>query len=217
MAVSITPSLENYLKTILQLQQEGRTVRVTDLARRLGIAKSSVNQAVGTLKKRGLVIHERYGPLELSQRGTKIAQEVKERHDILLSFLTDVLDVDQETAENDACLMEHAVSGKTMERLSGYIEDQAGETIRKKKEDRKTAKILKGLDEVLPGTRVRVIRVESKSRETHRLREMGLTPGSEITVEGYAPMGDPIDIKVRGYNLAVRKSEARNVLVEVMA
>jgi len=218
MSSSISPSLENYLRMILQLQQDGYTARITDLAEKLNIAKSSVNQAVGTLKKQGLVRHERYGPLELTDKGVTIAQGITKRYDMLMEFLIDVLKVDPDIAENDACLMEHAVSSATMEKLSVYMEQQLGEVCKKEHtQARQSAvKILKKLDNVLPGTRVRVVKLASKSVLRHRLMEMGITPGVEIIVESYAPMGDPIEIKVRGYSLAIRKSEAKDVFVEVI-
>lgn len=124
MSPSVSPSLENYLKMILQLQEDGYNVRVTDLAEKLDIAKSSVNQAVGILKKQGLVRHERYGPLELTDKGIMIAQGIEKRYVVLMRFLTDVLNIDPAVAEKDACLMEHAVSPATMEKLSGFIEQQ---------------------------------------------------------------------------------------------
>jgi len=124
MSPSVSPSLENYLKMILQLQEDGYNVRVTDLAEKLDIAKSSVNQAVGILKKQGLVRHERYGPLELTDKGITVAQGIEKRYVVLMRFLTDVLNIDPAVAEKDACLMEHAVSPATMEKLSGFIEQQ---------------------------------------------------------------------------------------------
>ena len=124
MDISLSPSLENYLKMILQLQQDGHAVRITDLAEKLNIAKSSVNQAVGTLEKQGLVRHERYGPLELSNRGVAVANGIAKRHEMLMKFMIEVLGVDPVVAENDACLMEHAVSSATMEKLSAYMEQQ---------------------------------------------------------------------------------------------
>lgn len=124
MDLSLSPSLENYLKMILQLQQNGHAVRITDLAEKLSNAKSSVNQAVGTLKKQGLVRHERYGPLELTNRGEAVAMNIVKRHDMLMKFMIEVLGVDPVVADNDACLMEHAVSTATMEKLSAYMEQQ---------------------------------------------------------------------------------------------
>jgi len=218
MDISLSPSLENYLKMILQLQQDGHAVWITDLAEKLNIAKSSVNQAVGTLKNQGLVRHERYGPLELTDRGVTVANGMAKRHDMLMKFMTEVLGVDPVVAENDACLMEHAVSSATMERLSAYMEQQLGCTcgFGAVQHSKSAVKILKKLDEVLPGTRVRVIKIATKGAFGHRLMEMGITPGVEIVVETCAPMGDPIEVRVRGYSLAMRKSEAKDVYVEVI-
>jgi len=220
MRVSVSPSLENYLKVILQLQEDGNAARITDLAERLSVAKSSANQAVKLLKDQGLVKHEKYGQLELTERGSALAREISKRHEVLMSFLVDVLKVDLATAENDACLMEHAISPATMEKLSSYVEQQLGYPLEEEQPSGEKAKsgmkILKKLDAVLPGTRARVVKLTSKGALGHRLMEMGIMPGTEILVEAYAPMGDPIEIKVCGYSLAIRKAEASNVLVELI-
>jgi DtxR family transcriptional regulator, Mn-dependent transcriptional regulator len=217
MGFSVSASLENYLRMILQLQEDVSVVRVTDLAEKLNIAKSSVNQAVKILKKKGLVRHEKYGPLELTERGKTLARGIARRHELILKFLIKVLKVDAATAKNDACLMEHAVSPVTMEKLSDYIEQHLGETLNESQRAIKPdTGVFKKLDTVLPGTRVKVIRLDSKNGTGRRLMEMGITRGTELIVESYAPMGDPINIKIRGYSLAIRKSEARDVYVEVI-
>lgn len=218
MDLLLSPSLENYLKMILILQQSGNSVRVTDLAKKLNIAKSSVNQAVGVLKKQGLVRHERYGPLELTDVGITVARGIARRHELLMKFMIDVLKVDPEVAKNDACLMEHAVSPTTIEKLSNYMEQLIGNTCEDETTqiDKSSLRIIKKLDTILPGTRVKVVKLVSKETMGHRLSEMGITPGVEIVIEAYAPMGDPIEIKLRGYSLAIRKSEAMNVFVEVI-
>lgn len=124
MDILLSPSLENYLKMILNIQQGGQAVRTTDLAEKLSIAKSSVNQAVGALKKQGLVKHERYGTIELTESGMEAAEGIVKRHDMLLKFMIDVLGVDHAVAENDACQMEHAVSPATIEKLSVFMEER---------------------------------------------------------------------------------------------
>lgn len=220
MSTSISPSLENYLKVILQLQKDGNTVRITDLAKRMSVAKSSVNQAVRTLKNQGYVKHEKYGQLELTDKGIIAAQRILKTHEVLMRFLIDVLKVDPVTAENDACLMEHAVSPATMEKLSLYIEQHIDNSLKEDyssaEKEKLSMQILKTLDDVLPGTKVKVIKIDSKGALGHRLMGMGIMPGTEILVEAYAPMGDPIEIKVRGYSLAIRKSEASNVFVKII-
>ncbi len=113
----ISPSLEDYLEVILDLKEQNESIRVTDLAERMKVAKSSVNQAVTKLVELELVKHEKYGPLELTELGTKKAQKVRERHQMLTRFFVEVLKVDPKIAEKDACGMEHFISPVTMERL----------------------------------------------------------------------------------------------------
>lgn len=65
------------------------------------------------------------------------------------------------------------------------------------------------------GQRAKVVRIDDVDEASLRLMEMGLTPGSELTVIGVAPLGDPLEIELRGYRLSLRKSEAARVEVEV--
>jgi len=122
MSSSLSSSIEDYLEAILTLSLEDRAVRVTDIAGTLGVAKASVSQAVNVLKEKGLVVQERYGRVFLTPEGIREAGRVRRRHRILRLFLRDILGVDEETAERDACLLEHAVSAKTMDRLFEFLE-----------------------------------------------------------------------------------------------
>ncbi len=83
--------------------------------------KASVTQALSILKEKGLILQNRYGPVELTEKGRAYAEAVKYRHEILLEFLTKVLKLDRATAERDACLMEHAVSTQTINTLAEYL------------------------------------------------------------------------------------------------
>ena len=121
---SISASLQDYLEAILNLSRQTGPVRVTDIALKLNIAKASVAQALSLLKDQGLIRQERYGPVELTEKGRRCALVVQSRHKILLGFLVEVLGVDRKTAEKDACLMEHAVSTETVEKLVDFLEER---------------------------------------------------------------------------------------------
>lgn len=73
-----------------------------------------------------------------------------------------------------------------------------------------------GLDEVEINSRVKVVRVDPNSRTRRRIMDMGIVRGTEILVSGKAPMGDPIELQLRGYNLSLRKKEAKDVIVELL-
>ena len=118
----VSASLQDYLEAILNLSRTVGTVRVTDIASSLNLAKASVTQALGVLQEQGMVIHERYGPVTLTEKGRRVAMTVSKRHAVILDFLVEVLGVDPASAERDACLMEHAVSSRTMEKLVRFME-----------------------------------------------------------------------------------------------
>ncbi len=120
----ISASLQDYLEAILNLSRQTGSVRVTDIALELDLAKASVAQALGHLKEQDLINQERYGPVQLTEKGRKYALMVKRRHEILLGFLVEVLGVNRKTAEKDACLMEHAVSSETVEKLIDFLEER---------------------------------------------------------------------------------------------
>lgn len=112
---------ENYLEAILRLEDEHQTVRSIDVATALGVSRPSVNKALGVLKKAGMVEQQPYGRITLTELGREKANEVFARHRILRSFLINVLGVDPETADNDACKMEHVVSEQTMAKLTKHF------------------------------------------------------------------------------------------------
>lgn len=121
--ISISNSLQDYLEEILNLTEKYGKARITDLAKSLQIAKPSVTSAVKTLVDLRLLKHEKYGPLELTQYGRRKALEIRRRHRALMEFLTDILGVDPETAEKEACLMEHAISSDTLLKLVRFLKD----------------------------------------------------------------------------------------------
>lgn len=117
----LSASLEDYLKEIYLLHQESQEVRVTDIAKRLGISKPSVNRAMNTLKEMNLLQHEHYGTITLTEAGMDIAKNILDTYKVLYKFLTEVLGVDEDTASKEAHLMEHAIGKSTRKKLKKLI------------------------------------------------------------------------------------------------
>ena len=113
---------ENYLEAILKLEDENHHVRSIDVASDLNVSRPSVNKALGVLKKAGMVEQQPYGHISLTPLGRVKAKEVMRRHQVLKGFLINVLGVDPETADVDACRMEHVVSEQTMEGLTNLFD-----------------------------------------------------------------------------------------------
>lgn len=119
----MTASLEDYLEAIYFRGGSG-VVRVTDIAEGLGISKPSVHRAIHTLQDKGLVEHEHYGGLTLTEKGLAMAENIAFRHRTIKRFLTQILQVEPELAEEEACRMEHALSQETVDKLARFIEEQ---------------------------------------------------------------------------------------------
>jgi len=118
----LSSNMEDYLEAIALLKKKNGIARVRDISHFLGVKSSSVNAALNTLAKSGFVIHEKYGYVELTQEGKKLAHHVQRRHDMLLKFLTKILKVNSKIAESDACKMEHSVSPQTLQKITKFIE-----------------------------------------------------------------------------------------------
>ena len=116
----MTQSLEDYLEMVSFLSDEGN-VRVTDIAARLGVSKPSVLTALKALESQGLLEHERYRTVSLTGSGRRRAKEIRDRHSMLTAFLSDVIGVNAEIAEKDACKMEHHLSEETLEKMRAMV------------------------------------------------------------------------------------------------
>jgi DtxR family Mn-dependent transcriptional regulator len=120
--VELSQTMEDYLETIFKIQQIRRAVRVKDIAKLKGVSLPSVNSALSTLKKKKLVIHNKYDYVELSELGEEVARKIDTKHRILREFFTNILGLDEELSELDACRMEHGLSSTTLERLVSFME-----------------------------------------------------------------------------------------------
>lgn len=111
---------EMYLETIYILSKKSNYVRSIDVGEYMGFSKPSVSRAVGILKKGGFLNMDADGSLTLTDAGLEIAKKIYERHTTLTEFLIR-LGVDEETATEDACKMEHDISDRSFEALKQHV------------------------------------------------------------------------------------------------
>ncbi|HHV32782.1 metal-dependent transcriptional regulator [Caproiciproducens sp. LBM24188] len=123
--MKIQESGENYLETILILQNRNGSVRSIDVANELDFTKASVSRAMGILKEAGFLIMEQNGNLVLTDAGRKKAEAVYERHRLIAEFLEMTLGISHETAVQDSCRIEHIISQETFDRMKEYIQNRA--------------------------------------------------------------------------------------------
>ena len=115
-------NMEDYLETILLLQKEYPVARAKDIAERLNVKKSSVTNALKLLSEKKLINYDKYSYITLTDKGKKYAEEIFKTHSILKEFLIKVLEVDDDSAEANACRMEHVIDKNIIQKISMFLD-----------------------------------------------------------------------------------------------
>ena len=231
-AVELTPALEDYLEAIFNLCRFNSAARSRDIAELLNVHKSTVTAALKSLGQMKLINYAPYEAVTLTPEGKRLAEGVAIRHSALRDFFVNVLKVDRSVAESAACGMEHSVPLEIVEKLATFAISMRDCPLLEKGGHGKTTSHCDAcvtesetvvplptvahstLAVVEPGRKVTVVAVDGRGAIKKRLTEMGITRGVKLTVKRIAPLGDPIEIEIRGYHLSLRKSEAERVLIK---
>ncbi len=120
--MKIQESAENYLEAILMIQNKKGTVRGIDIATELSVSKPSVSVAMKGFREEGYITVDESGNISLTEKGKEIAERVYERHEVIAKALM-ALGVDEETALEDSCKIEHDISCLTFEKLKEYLKN----------------------------------------------------------------------------------------------
>lgn len=119
--MELSNSREDYLEAIYQICEQKKVARVKNIASRLNVSIGSVTYAINALLDYGLIKHKKYGYIELTEKGRKLGKEILEKHKLIKNFLINILKVDEEIAEEDACRIEHCISNQTYERIESFL------------------------------------------------------------------------------------------------
>ncbi len=118
----ISASLEDYLETIYEIIEEKQGVKAIEISRRLKVGRSSVTEALKNLAEKKLVNYGRYDVISLTPAGERAAREIQFKHQVLYDFLVNILGVNEDEAQNNACRLEHVISENVLKRLILFIE-----------------------------------------------------------------------------------------------
>lgn len=117
----LTFTMENYLEAIYELSNEGTgSARVSDIAKRLGVTKASTNSAMTTLAKKGFLLNEKYQEIILTPKGKTLAEQTSHKHQVIHRFFIEILNIDSEVADTDACAIEHVISEESITAMQKY-------------------------------------------------------------------------------------------------
>ena len=122
--MAIYESGEDYLETILILQNKNGQVRSVDIATHLGYSKPIISRAVGILKRSDYILVDEKGLITFTDKGKALAERIYDRHNNISKFLMDVLGVSEENAVKDACRIEHDLSEETYQKMREHLLNQ---------------------------------------------------------------------------------------------
>lgn len=117
--MTIQKSSEDYLEAMLMMREKHGYIRSIDIAEHLGVTKPSVSYATKRLRENGYITMDPDGLITLTEKGLEIAERIYERHKLLTRLLIH-LGVDEETAREDACKIEHDLSVETFDAIRAY-------------------------------------------------------------------------------------------------
>ncbi len=118
--MSLKESGEMYLESIYILNKSNNMVRSVDIAEHMNFSRASVSRGVNLLKKQGLLEMDAECHITLTEDGTKIAEKIYERHTVITKMLA-AIGIDEETASEDACRIEHVISEETFNGLKAHL------------------------------------------------------------------------------------------------
>ncbi len=223
----LSESLEDYIEAVHKLIEEKKVARVKDIAFLKNVRMASVSDAMRKLGERGLVKYEAREYIELTPEGTELARKVRVRHELLRWFFQELLRVSEANSESDACTVEHALSDEGVDKLVKLYEYFRSHPERQQKlwefidaSESENPPIIPAvctqklrLSDLKPGQSAKVLQIRSKGAVRQRLIDMGMLPDTCIFLERKAPTGDPIWIRMKGFQLSLRLSEADDVQV----
>ncbi len=232
----LSQALEDYLETVFLLVKEQGFARVRDIADARDVKAASVSPAMSRLARLGLIQYVRREYITLTPLGEQVARRIYARHQVMTRFFVEVLKVPRAVAQQDACAMEHSLSPRVMDAMARFLEfmelcpegtvllEQYGRCTRVNHcetdccdscspDGSPAASPPVSVSDLRPGQVGVVTQVEGRGAIRQRLLDMGILPRVRISVERVAPAGDPIWIKLQGFQLSLRRKEASAVLV----
>ena len=217
----ISSSLEDYLEAIAEIIEANGHAHTKDIADRLHVKMPSVTSALQTLAGKGLIRYQSHAPVVLTAAGTERAAVIRLRHAALKNFFKDILKLTADEANDTACKVEHVVCEKVMSRfvtltdaimnrgdcadLRQYLEQTMPQICSEPVEE------LVSLDRLEDGQSGIVVRVSNNLRGIKKFADLGLVTGTLLQMEGRAPFGDLLRVRVMGSSLSMRSKDAAHI------
>lgn len=211
----LTRSVEDYLKVIYHLSSQGGFAATSEIAAQLDVSAPSVSGMVKRLSETGLIEHVPYRGVQLTAQGRHAALKMIRRHRILEVYLIEQLGYDWDGVHDEAERLEHAVSDKLIERMSGALGnpryDPHGAPIPTAAGEIEETDLIAVADApVGQALDLRQVGTEDPARLRY-LAEQGLVPGTHLTITDRQPFNGPTTVRL-GSGLRVVGRELAQLL-----
>ena len=212
-----TDRFEEYLETILYLIRKNQgPAKTKQISEELNVSPPSVTEMVKKLNSSGLVEYTPYQGVELTEKGADEAIKIKRKHQVLETFLVEVLNFDRKQAHKEACELEHAVSDAVLEKIYDFLGNPEycpdGNPINLDKNNIKKEESFIPLDEMEEGSSGRVARVTLPRETKERLNSLGILTGEDIEVRRKQKQGC-ISVIAVGSEVALGRDIAKKIFV----
>jgi DtxR family transcriptional regulator, Mn-dependent transcriptional regulator len=198
----LTAAVEDYAKAIYALESRGGPVSTNALAERLGVKPASVSGMLRKLDGLGLVEHERYRGVRLSESGRRVALEVVRHHRLLELYLAETLGLGWDVVHSEAERLEHALSEELEDAIAAKLGnptlDPHGDPIPSRELKIATDRS-RSLYDLQAGKKATFVRVSDANPEMLRfLSERGIAPGARLEVVERQPFDGPLSVRIGG-------------------
>ena len=215
-----TGNREDYLINILRLTEGEGVAKTTELASYMGVSPASVSEMIKVLAKEGLASYEKYKGVALTEKGLVYARQLRKKHHVVERFLTDYLSVDHETAHEEACRMEHAISDESAIKMCHMMGTPVDVDCQCCQSPCKA--VSEGIVNVLPLNKLaqnqsgKISHIKSDDSEiVKKLVSMGFVPGREISIEAILSDGGPRVARIGEATMALDYRLASCIFVDV--
>jgi DtxR family Mn-dependent transcriptional regulator len=211
MSLELSPIEEEYLEAIWHLEERNKVARTGDISQRLKVTMGTASNMIDHLEHEGLLEHEHYRGVRLTEKGREAATAIVRRHRLGERLLTDILHLDWSKAHDAACKLEHSLTKEVTDSLDATLGNPKtcphGNPIPSEEETM-------ALSELQPGDEASVSRVtEEETEMLQYLATLGLMPGTRLLVETKAPFNGPLMIRVGGASYALSRDVAALIWV----
>ncbi len=194
--------IEEYLEIMYRKKQKGEEITTTGIAKELSVSPASVSEMFKKLEKRGFVKLVPYKGVTLTKKGEEAGKSILRKHHLLEDFLT-LFGLGRRRAHAEACALEHALS-------------KEGEKVFERAMKGAKGKNAKSLCSLRAGQKGRILYITGGMAARRRMIELGLPPGTVVKVLRISQYGCPIELLVRGTEIAIGRGIAEKIYVEVI-